>query len=128
MNPRDFDKTFIGRGPIQVTFGWGYIQTLVYLDTARSAASGGDADALGATLDAIKTKPTAAADPQHTFIFSAAYMHMSGMVRRSRWGFTTAGMSGVAADPRIGIKQTAYNTVLGILQDAAKQYAIATEN
>jgi len=128
MSPRDWDRTFIGRGPIQVTFRYGYVQALAYLDVARDAATGDDAARLGATFDAIKADPVDAADPKNTFIFSMAYMHMSGMVRRSSSGFSTAGMAGGNPDPREGIKKNAYGTALGLLGDQSSAYKTATEN
>ena len=128
MAPKDFDKTFIGRGPIQVTFRSGYVQTLVYLDTAHDRASGDDATKIQTTYDKVREDPINAADPQYAFTFSSAYMHMSGMVARSPQGFSTAGMSGGYADPRAGLKTNAYAAAMKILKEHLDTYKTSTEN
>jgi hypothetical protein len=128
MDPKDFDKTFIGRGPIQVTFRSGYVQTLVYMDTAHDRATGDDATKLSDTYDKVRADPINAADPTYAFVFSSAYMHMSGMVARSPQGFSTAGMSGGYADPRAGIKSGSHAAAMRILKEHLDNYKTATEN
>jgi hypothetical protein len=128
MDPSAFAQTFIGRGPIQVTFGYGYIQTLVYMDRMADDRDGDEKDRLLAVMSAIRGDPAEAARATQTFLFSASYMHMSGMIRRSPSGFSTAGMSGGADDPRIAIKQAAYSNAIRLLQEKATAYRIATEN
>jgi hypothetical protein len=83
-------KGFEGRGPVQVTGEYNYVQTLAYLekDAEMLKASNNKADQeLGvraqAAVDAIKADPSAAADPKYTFLFSGAYMQMAGGAKRS---------------------------------------------
>jgi hypothetical protein len=83
-------KGFEGRGPVQVTGEYNYVQTLAYLekDAELLKASGNKADQelavrAQAAVDAIKADPSAAADPKYTFLFSGAYMQMAGGLRRS---------------------------------------------
>jgi hypothetical protein len=98
MAAEDFNKTFIGRGPIQVTDRENYMKTLMYMEVR--------ADQLQATLDEvpkeraeyraeltkklalvreamtkIEADPTAAADPKYAFLFSAAFMHTSVLLQ-----------------------------------------------
>lgn len=128
-NEDSFDQTFIGRGPIQVTFRTSYVQTLAFM-SKRSAdlkAEAATADPeqqkellakaaeLDAAIDAIKAEPRNAADPKYAFLFSAAYMQMSPMVRNSAGGFTNAGMTGGARDPAGDKKKRAYDKAVEIL-------------
>ncbi|HVV88785.1 MAG TPA: DUF4157 domain-containing protein [Kofleriaceae bacterium] len=126
-----FDQTFIGRGPIQVTFRTSYVQTLMFMqkraedlraqaaatqDAAEKAALEQKAGELEAAVTAIKAEPRNAADPKYAFLFSAAYMQMSPMVRNSAGGFTNAGMTGGAKDPQGAKKQRAYAKAVELLQ------------
>jgi hypothetical protein len=118
---------FIGRGPVQVTWESGYVQTLAYLETqaerlaqqaveadATEAGASGDGGAPaggGATLrtqadlarravEAIKRDPAEAANPEFAFLFSAAFMQMAGGVRSTARLGETAGFAGNAAEDR----------------------------
>ena len=108
MAAEDFNRTFIGRGPIQVTDRDNYMKTLMYMET-RAGLLQDELDKapqdrveyreeltkkialVREAIDAIKTDPTAAADPKYTFMFSAAFMHTSVLLQ------TTAGF-GAAKD------------------------------
>ena len=118
---------FQGRGPVQVTWETGYVQTLAYLETkaeelaaqadqaeAQEQGLGGDmggisapastlkaqADLARRATDAIRMDPAAAADPQYAFLFSAAFMQMTGGVRSSARLGQTAGFAGNSAEDR----------------------------
>ena len=135
-----FDKTFIGRGAIQATFKTSYVQAIEFMvkraEDLRTQAAGmpdgpdktdalKKASELDAAADAIKTEPRNAADPKYAFLFSAAYMQMSPMVKSSAGGFTNSGMTGGYSDRQGGKKQAAYAKAVEILkrhaaEDAAK--------
>ena len=130
-NPESFDDTFVGRGPIQVTFRTSYVQTLAVMqkraeDLRAEAAVTEDAAAksealkkageLEAAVDEIKANPKMAADPKYAFLFSAAYMQWSPMVRNSPGGFTNAGMTGGHADRQGEKKQRGYAKAVEILK------------
>jgi hypothetical protein len=117
---------FQGRGPVQVTWESGYVQTLAYLETqaetleqraseaeATEAGASGDspppvssttlrghADLARRAVDAIKRDPAEAASPEFAFLFSAAFMHMAGGVRSTARLGETAGFAGNAAEDR----------------------------
>ena len=138
MAPEDFNKTFIGRGPIQVTDRDNYMKTLMYMETR--------ADLLQATLDkvpkeraeyraeltkklalvreamaAIEANPTAAADPKYAFLFSAAFMHTSILLETTasfgpEKDFTkSAGFGGGFKDDRGPQKTKAYKKAYELL-------------
>jgi predicted chitinase len=84
---------FIGRGPVQVTHNWGYTEVIAMLEKAAEdykaeAALSSSPEAKTeaekyATLaqraaDAVKANPQRAADPEFTFLFSAAHMKRTG--------------------------------------------------
>jgi uncharacterized protein DUF4157 len=135
-----FDKTFIGRGAIQATFKTSYVQAIEFMvkraEDLRTQAAGmpdgpdktdalNKASELDAAADAIKAEPRNAADPKYAFLFSAAYMQMSPMVKSSAGGFTNSGMTGGYSDRQGGKKQAAYAKAVEILkrhaaEDAAK--------
>ena len=93
---------FIGRGPIQVTWEYGYVQALAYVE-ARGEQLEAEAAALEKTAPgspevtrlrelaalakeaktAIKGDIKEAANPKYTFLFSTALMHISRGVKRS---------------------------------------------
>jgi hypothetical protein len=99
--PRAY-KPFIGRGPIQVTWEYGYVQALAYVE-ARGEQLEAEAAALEKTAPgspevtrlrdlaalakeakvAIKGDINEAANPKYTFLFSTALMHISRGVKRS---------------------------------------------
>jgi Calpain family cysteine protease len=76
----DWDKSFLGRGPIQVTHDWGYLQTLAVMESRldelealpTGAAERADIALLAEALRAIKADPRMAADRRYTHLFSAA--------------------------------------------------------
>jgi len=117
--PDHFEKTFIGRGPIQVTHDYNYVQTIVYLEERarqlRGEGNDAEADKCQRAADAIKADPTQAANPEHAFLFSMAMMHHSKMVKRSGGIGSTAdakelgaGFTGGFKDPQVVKKSDAY--------------------
>lgn len=86
-------------------------------DTLKKASE------LDAAADAIKTEPRNAADPKYAFLFSAAYMQMSPMVKSSAGGFTNSGMTGGYKDRQGGKKQAAYAKAVEILKRHAAEDA-----
>jgi predicted chitinase len=83
-------KGFAGRGPVQVTGEYNYVQSLAYLekDAEMLRKSPNEDDRYLAAraqeaADAIKKDPKNAANPRYAFLFSAAFMQMAGGVRRS---------------------------------------------
>jgi hypothetical protein len=101
---------FIGRGPIQVTWEAGYVQSIAYIEArgeqlaaeaaaAEQAAPGSpeakrlrELAALAAEAKtAIKGNIAEAANPKYTFLFSTALMHINRGVKRS------ASLKGVAS-------------------------------
>lgn len=96
---------FAGRGPLQITFRQQYIKALAYLDEQAerldSQGQTDDAALARATSAAVKANPTAAADPQYAFIFSAAAMHASGGVQAStEMSGKTANFGGTGPEDR----------------------------
>ena len=75
-----WDQSFLGRGPIQVTHDWGYLQTLAVMESRldelealpEGAADRADIALLAEALRAIKADPRMAADRRYTYLFSAA--------------------------------------------------------
>jgi hypothetical protein len=128
-DPHSFDKTFIGRGPIQVTLKENYVQTLATMERraidlrAEAGASGTpdphrieQARQLEAAVAAIRAEPRNAADPKYAFLFSAAFMQMGPMARSSAGGFTNSGMTGGYADRQGDKKAKAYDKAVEILK------------
>jgi len=119
---------FQGRGPVQVTWEHGYVQTIAYLETraeelaaqadqasAEEQGLGGEggasipggsdklrrqADVARRAVDAIKLDPAEAANSEYAFLFSAAFMQMAGGVRSSARLGQTAGFAGNSAEDR----------------------------
>jgi len=137
---------FQGRGPVQVTHEYNYVQTLAYIEKrieqlekmigekekriaelraqqqAGPTTEGGqpppdptaEINRLKAEVDQAKTQvqelreahsavkgdPKKAADPKYAFLFSAAYMHMTGGVRSSAQLGDTASFTGKGAEDR----------------------------
>jgi hypothetical protein len=138
MAAADFNKTFIGRGPIQVTDRDNYMKTLVYMQ-ARAELLQAELDKQPAdrvayrteltnklalirqAIDAIRVDPTAAADPKFTFLFSAAFMHTSILLESTasfgpNKGFTkNAGFGGGFKDDRGKQKTKAYKKAYELL-------------
>jgi len=92
-----YPEAFKGRGPVQVTFKYGYVQALAYLELRadqleQQAQSKSDpekaallAQAVEAreAVDAIQADSTQAAVGRFAFLFSAAFMHNTRGVKRS---------------------------------------------
>ena len=105
------EADFIGRGPIQVTFRAGYVETIAMLEAAskqyrasaeeqtnhaqtqyqadkdqasfaaklsRAAQASDNAALCEEAATRIRAKPSEAANPKYTFLFSAAFMKRSG--------------------------------------------------
>ncbi|WP_299260766.1 hypothetical protein [uncultured Aquimarina sp.] len=75
-------EKFRGRGAFHTTHKDGYIRVLAYLDALleNEKVSEDDKKTIKKALEAIKKDATKASDPEYTFLFSAAYMHMAGGV------------------------------------------------
>ena len=131
-----FDKTFIGRGAIQATFKTSYVQAIEFMvkraEDLRAQAAGmpagpdqtdalAKASELDAAANAIKAEPRNAADPKYAFLFSAAYMQESPMVKSSAGGFTNSGMTGGHSDRQGSKKQAAYAKAVEILKRHAAE-------
>ena len=100
-------KDFEGRGPIQVTGKGNYVQTLAYLERQAEALKNSkdpkkvqQGEAAAKAVAAIKKDPKAAANPQFTFLFSAAFMQMIGGVRQSADIKPNASFPGNSAEDR----------------------------
>ncbi|WP_299314587.1 hypothetical protein [uncultured Aquimarina sp.] len=78
-------EKFRGRGAFHTTHKDGYIKVLAYLDALleNDALKEKYREKIKKASDAIKKDVTKASDPEFTFIFSAAYMHMAGGVAKS---------------------------------------------
>jgi len=83
---RDY-APFIGRGPVQVTWSSGYIRALAYMEVEaerlQKAGQQTEAQELATAVRAIKGDIKQAANPEYTFVFSAAFMHAVGGVERA---------------------------------------------
>ncbi|HWT02996.1 MAG TPA: DUF4157 domain-containing protein [Pyrinomonadaceae bacterium] len=98
---------FIGRGPIQVTHRHEYVEVIAMLEKAadqyKAEADKGDAKAKEYSELArkaareIKANPAKAADPQYTFLVSAAYMKKFGSDVRAAQVKTGAAWTGTDA-------------------------------
>jgi hypothetical protein len=84
INPNgDWHDSFVGRGAVQVTFKHYYVQTIAVmekraeeLEAAGDPQSLEDAARIRHSCNAIKADPEQAANPEHTFLFSAAFWQM----------------------------------------------------
>ncbi len=78
-------EKFRGRGAFHTTHKDGYIKVLAYLDALlkNDGIKEKDKEKIKKASEAIKNDVTKASDPEFTFIFSAAYMHMAGGVAKS---------------------------------------------
>ncbi len=76
------NKTFVGRGAVQVTLDSNYTMALIYLEEIlKTTKDKHDRALIKEALFKIKQDPSQAANPKYAFLFSAAYMHMSGGVK-----------------------------------------------
>lgn len=73
-----YQDTFIGRGPVQVTHDYEYVKCLVLLEEMAKTATPKDRAVIDKAVAAIKKDPRQAANPEYSFLFSAAFMHESG--------------------------------------------------
>ncbi|WP_299607158.1 hypothetical protein [uncultured Aquimarina sp.] len=75
-------EKFRGRGAFHTTHRDGYVRVLAYLDALleNEKISEEDKKTINRASEAIKKDVTKASDPEFTFLFSAAYMHMAGGV------------------------------------------------
>jgi hypothetical protein len=82
INPMtDWQQSFVGRGPIQVTHRHFYVQALAVMENRaeeleKKDTNSQDAKDLREAIDAIKVDPRQAANPKYAFMFSAAFMKM----------------------------------------------------
>ncbi len=84
INPNgDWHDSFVGRGAVQVTFRYYYVQAIAVmekraeeLEAAGDPESMADAARIRRSCNAIKADPEQAANPEHTFLFSAAFWQM----------------------------------------------------
>jgi hypothetical protein len=101
INPTgNWDESFIGRGPIQVTHRHYYVQVLAVMEHRADELEKADPDsaqakALREAVTQIAADPRQAANPQFAFLFSAAFMKMAddkgerGDVKASRGQVTS---------------------------------------
>jgi hypothetical protein len=118
---------YIGRGPLQVTHAHIYRQVLELMERQADAwAEAGDevrAATIRTAAAAVRADPRQAANPDYTFLFSAAYMRLKGgdvpaprlrkelRSRQLRTGWMTGGVK----DPRDALKQAAFGRALDAL-------------
>lgn len=82
INPvGDWQKSFIGRGPIQVTHRHYYVQVIAVMQKRAEELEAKDpkspeAAKLRTAIDKIAKDPREAANPEYAFLFSAAFMKM----------------------------------------------------
>lgn len=77
INLGNWQRSFIGRGPIQVTHRYNYVQVIAILENRYQelqAAGSADAAMVREAIDQIKTDPAQAANPKYAFLVSAAFM------------------------------------------------------
>jgi predicted chitinase len=131
INPaKDWQKSFIGRGPIQVTHRHMYVQTLAVMekraeDLEKENVDSPEAKNLREAIDKIKADPREAANPKYAFLFSAAFMKMPddkgvrGDVKASK-GQVTSWMGQQPAEAKKD-KQKAYNLAYDVLYEQYRQ-------
>lgn len=131
INPaKDWQKSFIGRGPIQVTHRHMYVQTLAVMEKRaeeleKENADSQDAKDLREAIDKIKTDPREAANPKYAFLFSAAFMKMPddtgvrGDVKASK-GQVTSWMGQQPSEAKKD-KQKAYKKAYDVLYEQYRQ-------
>lgn len=82
INPvGDWQKSFIGRGPIQVTHRHYYVQVIAVMqkraeELEAQNKNSPEAAKLRTAIDKIARDPREAANPEYAFLFSAAFMKM----------------------------------------------------
>jgi predicted chitinase len=131
INPKnDWQKSFIGRGPIQVTHRHMYVQTLAVMEKRaeeleKDNPDSQDAKDLREAIDKIKTDPRQAANPKYAFLFSAAFMKMPddegvrGDVKATK-GKVTSWMGKQPADAKKD-KEKAYAKAYDVLYEQYRE-------
>jgi hypothetical protein len=78
INTGNWARSFIGRGPIQVTHRHNYVQVIAILEHRYEELPKGSDDAklVREAIDRIKADPGQAANPRYAFLFSAGFMKM----------------------------------------------------
>jgi predicted chitinase len=80
INTGNWNRSFIGRGPIQVTHRYNYVQVISILENRLKEFEGNpgsdDEKLVREAIDKIKANPAEAANPKYAFLFSAAFMKM----------------------------------------------------
>jgi predicted chitinase len=125
INPiGNWQESFIGRGPIQVTHRYYYVQCIAILENRarelEAEAKKEDAQYLYKVAAAIKADPAQAANPKYAFLFSAAFMKMkdgegeAGDAKASR-GKVTSWMGPQHKDKKVK-KDAAYEKAKKVLK------------
>ncbi len=139
---------FLGRGPVQVTHRYNYMEVIAMLEIAaehygKAAKDDPQARQFAAlareAANAVKADPRKASDPKYTFLFSAAYMKrtgadvsVAGLGAGEKWTGTDAGSAWVAGakqtqKPQVAAlkeKQGAYERILPVLMCEARKAGI----
>lgn len=78
INTGNWGRSFIGRGPIQVTHRYNYVQVIAILEHRFEELPPGSPDAafLREAIDKIKGDPSQVSNPKYAFLFSAGFMRM----------------------------------------------------
>jgi predicted chitinase len=127
INPMsDWQKSFIGRGPVQVTHRHYYVQAIAVLEKRaeeleKADPKSSDAKDIREAIDHIKSDPRQAANPKYAFFFSAAFMKMPDSAKGTRGdvkatkGQVTSwmGKQTKAAEKK---KRAAYKKAFGVLK------------
>ncbi len=139
----DWSQSFIGRGPVQVTHDYGYVQTLAVLEKrweelkdAQDGSQEADDRALcEEALVAIKADPSQAANPKYAFLFAAAYMKRpTSNDLRSRpgdqlaSGGSSAGFMGKQPKERGAEKAAVFRKAVEVLTVRQESWRIAHED
>ncbi|TNF27104.1 MAG: hypothetical protein EP329_20100 [Deltaproteobacteria bacterium] len=138
----DWNESFIGRGPLQVTHDYGYVQTLAVIerrweelkDAKEGTQEAKDRDLCKEALDAIKKDPSQAANPKYAFLFSAAFMKRpTSQDLKSRpgdqlaTGGSAASFMGQQPKERGAEKAAVYQKAVEVLTLRQKSWDIAHE-
>jgi predicted chitinase len=151
------DFEFIGRGPVQVTNRFNYAEVIAVIEIAGEqyekeakelAAKNpkdpkvkeyeGHADLAKRATKAIKADPHEAANPEYTFLVSAAYMKRRHSDKAVGWASPGATWTGAKDDPganwvagakqtqkpqvdALKVKSTAYDRIYPLLLDEAQK-------
>ncbi|WP_224242760.1 eCIS core domain-containing protein [Hyalangium gracile] len=103
INPKgDWQKSFIGRGPIQVTHRHNYVQVIAILENRaeelqKEDPGSKDLKDLLEAIEKIKADPREAANPKYGFLVSAAFMRMPDPTRNGLRGDEKANLGEVTS-------------------------------